>query len=74
MPATALRAFRSQLVRLAAVVAAILPGFRHLALARPIRTYVIDLHADIASDGMKRYVQAARCDAGSFPEVKIRSP
>jgi hypothetical protein len=47
--ATALRAFRTQLVGLAAMVAAILPGFRHLALAGAVRAFVIDLHAEVAS-------------------------
>jgi hypothetical protein len=47
--ATALRGFAAQLVRLATMIAAILAQLRHLALAGSIGTFVIDLHADIAS-------------------------
>jgi hypothetical protein len=49
MPATALRAFRAQLVGLAAMVTAILSSFGHLALAWPVCAFVIDLHAEVAS-------------------------
>ncbi|GAB2560884.1 hypothetical protein ISP15_15895 [Dyella jejuensis] len=42
--AGALRTFRTQLVRLPTMIAAILTRFRNLALARTIRARVINLH------------------------------
>jgi hypothetical protein len=69
-----LRAFGAQLVCLATVVAAIFAQLRHLALARPIGTFVIDLHADVAS-GLKSTgcFEGAPCYGAGLPEVKMGS-
>jgi hypothetical protein len=53
--ATALRTFRTQLVGLAAMVAAILPSLGHFALAGSVRAFVVDLHAEAASFFCGRY-------------------
>jgi hypothetical protein len=64
MPTTALRTFRTQLVGLAAMVAAILPALRHLALAGSVRALVVDLHAGVASlifAEVRRQTSTMRC-------------
>lgn len=74
VPATAWLVFLKQLVGLHAMIAAILPCFGHLALARSVRAFVIDLHVEGASRLPEHPTRYAQCNAGSFYEVKMRSP
>ncbi|HUB90767.1 MAG TPA: hypothetical protein VMA74_13670 [Dyella sp.] len=74
VPTTALRALAAQLFRVAAVVTAIPVHLGDLALARSIRTFVIDLHADITSlHNVHIVLERAPCDAAGLAEVKIRA-